>query len=85
MAVVTPPERAAAASLTNVPRSLAAALSPSLAGLLFAASPFAWPLMIGGGLKISYDLLLLTMFRAVKPPEEQAANAPRTPVSGSST
>jgi predicted MFS family arabinose efflux permease len=72
MAVVTPPERAAAASLTNVPRSLAAALSPSLAGLLFTASPFAWALMIGGGLKITYDLILLAMFRAVKPPEEQA-------------
>jgi MFS family permease len=71
MAVVTPPERAAAASLTNVPRSLASALSPSLAGFLLTVSPFAWPLLIGGGLKITYDLLLLIMFRAVKPPEEQ--------------
>jgi MFS family permease len=71
MAIVTPPERAAAASLTNVPRSLASALSPSLAGFLLTISPFAWPLLIGGGLKITYDLLLLVMFRAVKPPEEQ--------------
>jgi MFS family permease len=71
MAVVTPPERAAAASLTNVPRSLASALSPSLAGFLLTVSPFAWPLMIGGGLKITYDLLLLAMFRTVKPPEER--------------
>ena len=70
MAVVTPPERAAAASLTNVPRSLASALSPSLAGFLLAISPFAWPLVIGGGLKITYDLLLLLMFQTVKPPEE---------------
>lgn len=70
MAVVTPPERAAAASLTNVPRSLASALSPSLAGFLLTVSPFAWPLVIGGGLKITYDLLLLIMFQAVKPPEE---------------
>jgi MFS family permease len=70
MAIVTPPERAAAASLTNVPRSLASALSPSLAGFLLTISPFAWPLMIGGGLKITYDLLLLLMFRTVKPPEE---------------
>ena len=70
MAIVTPPERAAAASLTNVPRSLASALSPSIAGLLLTLSPFAWPLLIGGGLKISYDLLLLLMFRTVKPPEE---------------
>ena len=71
MAIVTPPERAAAASLTNVPRSLASALSPSLAGFLLTLSPFAWPLLIGGGLKITYDLLLLVMFRTVKPPEEQ--------------
>ncbi len=71
MAIVTPPERAAAASLTNVPRSLASALSPSLAGFLLTVSPFAWPLLIGGGLKITYDVLLLVMFRAVKPPEEQ--------------
>ena len=70
MAIVTPPERAAAASLTNVPRSLASALGPSIAGLLLTLSPFAWPLLIGGGLKIGYDLLLLLMFRTVKPPEE---------------
>ncbi len=74
MAIVTPPERAAAASLTNVPRSLASALSPSLAGFLLTISPFAWPLMIGGGLKITYDLLLLVMFRTVKPPEEQSTS-----------
>ncbi len=70
MAVVTPAERAAAASVTNVPRSLASALSPGLAGLLLAATPFAWPLVIGGSLKIAYDLLLLARFRKVTPPEE---------------
>lgn len=70
MAIVTPPERAAAAGVTNVPRSLAAALSPALAGLLFSVSPFAWPLVIGGGLKVSYDLLLLWRFRRHRPPEE---------------
>jgi MFS family permease len=71
MAVVTPPERAAAASFTSVPRSLAAAASPALAGALFAASFRAWPLVICGGLKIVYDLLLLVQFRHRKPPEEQ--------------
>jgi predicted MFS family arabinose efflux permease len=70
MAVVTPGERAAAASITAVPRSLAAAASPMLAGSLLAASGFGWPLVIGGGLKIVYDLLLLAMFRNVRPPEE---------------
>lgn len=70
MAVVTPPERAAAAGITNVPRSLAAALSPALAGALFTASVFPWPLLIGGGIKVLYDVLLLVQFRRVKPPEE---------------
>ena len=70
MAVVTPTERPAAASFTSVPRSLAAAASPALAGALFAASFQALPLLVCGGLKIAYDLLLLAQFRSLKPPEE---------------
>ncbi|RWM75944.1 MAG: MFS transporter [Mesorhizobium sp.] len=71
MAVVTEVERSAAASFTSVPRSLAAAASPALAGALFAASSRAWPLLICGALKITYDLLLLMQFRHLKPPEER--------------
>jgi MFS family permease len=71
MAVVAPEERAAAASVTAVPRSFAAAISPAFAGYLLALSPFGWPLVICGALKIVYDLLLLKMFSAVKPPEEK--------------
>ena len=71
MAVVTPPERPAAASVTSVPRSLAAAASPAMAGALFAAGFEAWPLVICGVLKILYDLALLWAFRHIKPPEEQ--------------
>ncbi len=71
MAVVTPPERTAAASFTSVPRSLASALSPVLAGALYAAGYQAWPLVICGVLKIAYDLALLWTFRHVRPPEEQ--------------
>ncbi|RWM14073.1 MAG: MFS transporter [Mesorhizobium sp.] len=71
MAVVTEAERAAAASFTSVPRSLAASISPVLAGALFAASFRAWPLLICGTLKIVYDLLLLAQFRSLKPPEER--------------
>ena len=63
MAVVTPPERAAAASFTTVPRSLAAALSPSLGGALFAAGWLAAPLVACGALKIAYDLALFVAFR----------------------
>ena len=63
MAVVTPPERAAAASFTAVPRSLASALSPSLGGALFAAGWMAAPLVACGLLKITYDLALWRSFR----------------------
>jgi MFS family permease len=71
MAVVTPAERPAAASVTAVPRSLAAAASPALAGALLSAGLLAWPLLLCGGLKIAYDVMLLAAFRGVKPPEEQ--------------
>ena len=70
MAVVAPGERAAAASVTAVPRSLASAVSPMFAGWLLTLSPFGWPLVICGGLKIVYDLTMLGMFRHVRPPEE---------------
>ncbi len=71
MAVVTPPERVAAASVTSVPRSLAAALAPSLAGQLLSLSTFGWPLLLAGVLKGVYDLLLLVLFRHHRPPEER--------------
>jgi MFS family permease len=70
MAVVTPAERPAAASATAVPRSLAAAGSPMLTGYLLALSPFGWPLVLAGAMKIAYDLTLLALFRHVRPPEE---------------
>jgi MFS family permease len=70
MAVVPPEERAAAASVTNVPRSLATALAPLPAGALLDYSTFGWPLVCAGSLKIVYDLLLLAKFRAVKPEDE---------------
>ncbi|MCI3953258.1 MAG: major facilitator superfamily protein [Burkholderiales bacterium] len=70
MAVVSPGERPAAASVTAVPRSLAAAVSPAFAGYLLTLTTFGWPLIVCGSLKIIYDLLLLMMFRRVTPPEE---------------
>ena len=59
MRLVDPEERAAAASVTNVPRSLATALTPALAGFLLDKSSFGWPLIIGGAMKATYDILLL--------------------------
>ena len=71
MAIVTPAERPAAASITSVPRSLASAMSPFLAGYMLGLSTFGWPLLVAGGVKIVYDLLLLAMFRKIRPPEEE--------------
>jgi MFS family permease len=76
MAVVPPDERAAAASVTNVPRSLAAATTPLLAGALLARSSTGWPLLLAGVGKITYDLLLLALFRDV--PEQEGAARPRS-------
>lgn len=71
MAIVPPEERAAAASVTAVSKTFASAIGPLLAGYLFSLSSFGWPLVVGGVLKIIYDLLLLKMFGTVRPPEEQ--------------
>jgi hypothetical protein len=70
MAVVDPDERAAAASVTGVARSVSSSGSPVLAGAMLGASTFGWPLVVAGGLKIVYDLALLQQFRAVRPAEE---------------
>ena len=72
LAVVAPDERSAASGITTIARSLGAALSPLLSALLLA-NPLLVnaPLLLAGGLKIVYDLLLYRRFRALKPPEEQ--------------
>ena len=66
MAVVPPEERTAAASVTNVPRSLASAMAPLPAGVLLNYSLFGWPLILGGACRLVYDALLLAQFRSVK-------------------
>jgi len=73
MAVVTPEERAAAASVTAVPRSLASSVSPAFAGALYGMPFSGLPLILCGSLKIAYDLALLYTCRHVKPPEENQA------------
>jgi len=72
MAVVEPDERSAASGVTTIARSMGAALSPSMAGVLLGASLTSVPFLISGGLKIIYDLAIWLSFRAVKPPEERA-------------
>jgi len=72
MAIVEPDERSAAAGVTGIARSLGVAAAPLLAGPLFLGASLAGaPFVIGGGLKIVYDLLLYRGFRARRPPEER--------------
>ena len=73
MAVVTPAERPAAASVTAVPRSLASSISPAISGLLLTTAFTGLPLIVCGTLKIAYDIALLFSFRHIRPPEERAS------------
>jgi MFS family permease len=64
MAVVAPDERSAASGITTVARSVGAAASPLLGGLLMSQPLlFSAPFFVAGGLKIVYDLFLYKMFR----------------------
>ena len=75
MAVVTPEERPAAASITAVPKTFAWAAGSMISGYLLTLSTFGWPLLIAGIVKGTYDILLLIKFQRVRPPEEVAAGA----------
>jgi MFS family permease len=77
MAVVTPSERTFASGVTNVTRNMAWAVGPSFAGVVMQHIALAGPLVIGGALKIAYDLLLYRAFRHIRPPEEVSAAMPR--------
>ena len=66
VSVVTPEERAPAASVTNVVRTLSAAASPALGGALLSIGPFGLPLLVGGALKAGYDVALLAVFRRIQ-------------------
>src|SRR5207253_7633306 len=70
MAVVSPEERSAAAGIAGVARTIAAAISPLFAGLMFARPALInLPFFIAGTVKITYDLLLYRAFIKVQPPE----------------
>ncbi len=72
MAVVAPEERAAAAGVTGMARTVGASLAPMLAGPLYAVPALAWiPFAICGALKLGYDLALWRGFSSVKAPEER--------------
>jgi MFS family permease len=76
MAVVKPTERTFASGVTNVTRNLAWAVGPSFAGAIMQHVALAGPLVIGGLMKIAYDLILFASFRRVRPPEEEQRRTP---------
>jgi len=70
MAVVEPDERSAAAGVTGIARTVGAALSPLVAGPLYASAALAGvPFLVAGALKVLYDLALWRSFRNVLPRE----------------
>jgi MFS family permease len=73
MAVVPPAQRTVASGVTNVTRTIGWALGPAVAGAVMQHVALAGPLVIGGALKIGYDVLLFRAFRHVRPPEEAPA------------
>ena len=74
MAVVEPDERSATAGVTNMVRSLSQAAGPGISTpLLIVASTWTLPFLIGGLLKVGYDLSLWRLFRSRPAPEERKA------------
>jgi MFS family permease len=69
-AVVQPNERTFASGVTNLARNVFWAVGSSLAGFFMQNVAFSAPLVLGSGLKISYDLILYHSFRKLRPPEE---------------
>jgi predicted MFS family arabinose efflux permease len=70
-AIVSPGERTFASGITNLARNLFWAIGSGVAGIMMQAVTFSTPLLVGGGLKVTYDLLLYRAFRLLRPPEEQ--------------
>jgi MFS family permease len=71
VAVVSPDERAAAAGVTGIARTVGAMFSPLITGSLLGAGLLSVPFFLAGGLKLIYDFSLYRSFKTVKPPEEQ--------------
>ena len=74
-AVVRAEDRTFASGITNLTRNVCWAITSSLAGIFMQNGAFSAPLLLGGGMKISYDIFLYRAFRGVKPPEEQAGTS----------
>jgi len=67
MAVVEDHERETAATTTTLWRTITQALSPTLTGWIMSSVALSAPFVIGGTLKILYDILLYATFKEIKP------------------
>jgi len=63
MSVVADHEREGAATVTNAARTVAQSLTPALTGYVMQALGMGAPFVLGGSLKIVYDLLLYALCR----------------------
>ena len=70
VAVVEENERTAAAGITNTSRNIAQSISPSITGAIIQSLWFSAPFVIGGLLKIVYDIGIYANFRKIKPSHE---------------
>jgi predicted MFS family arabinose efflux permease len=70
-AMVQPHERVYASGITSLVRTSAWAATSSAAGVLMQYVAFSAPLVLGGSMKVIYDVLLYRNFRHLKPPEER--------------
>ena len=67
VSVVKEDERTAATGITNISRNITQAISPSIAGSILQSVPLAFaPFLIGGLLKIAYDIALYLNFKSTK-------------------
>ena len=67
VAVVEENERTAAAGITNTSRNIAQSISPSITGAIIQSLWLSAPFVIGGMLKIVYDIGIFINFRKIKP------------------
>jgi MFS family permease len=69
-ALVAPSERTFTSGVTNLARNVFWAVGSAVAGFLMQSLTFSAPLLVGGGAKVTYDVILYSSFRKLKPPEE---------------
>jgi MFS family permease len=74
-ALVKPSERTFASGILNLARNLFWAVGSGVAGAMMQVLTFSAPLLVGGGAKVTYDLLLYRSFRLLRPPEEVSSRA----------